>query len=149
AMENVVGERGWDTEDGLDPLDDLDEEGGESLGDFEPFADEIAELPTIRLRPDAELAEAARRVPLILQARDLALWVGTGRKVGEEALLSDDEVSEALRTLGLPDAQYLWNIWNLAVDLEFLTPDGTDMVSVDPDTSAWPFEDDEDVLDLW
>ncbi|WP_433497665.1 hypothetical protein ACQP1K_22425 [Sphaerimonospora sp. CA-214678] len=145
AMEDVMDAGTWDD----DEDDDEFEEVGESLGDFEPFAERIAALPTIRLRSDAELAEAARGVPLIAQARDLALWVGTGRKVGTETLLSDDEVSEAVQTLGLPDAQYLWNIWNLAIDLEFLTPDGGDTVSVDPDTSGWPFDDDDDVLDVW
>ncbi|MEZ0074308.1 hypothetical protein [Planotetraspora sp. GP83] len=145
AMEDAIAERDWDEEE--DELEEGDED--ESLGDFEPFADEIADLPTIRLRPDVELAEAARQAPLIAQARDLALWVGTGRKVGEETLLSDDEVQEAVTALGLSEPQALWNIWNLAIDLEFLAPDGDDTVSVDSDTAAWPFEDDEDVLDAW
>ncbi|WP_245966283.1 hypothetical protein [Sphaerisporangium album] len=156
AMEEVIGEREWDEEDDED--EDLDEEEVEGLGDFEPFADELAELPTIRLRPDAELADAARAVPLISTARDLAVWVGTARTVGEETLLSDDEIREALAVVGLPvpaerplaqAVPALWNLWNLAVDLEFLTPDGEDTVSVDEDTPAWPFENDEDVLDAW
>ncbi|MFI7031525.1 hypothetical protein ACIBK1_22695 [Microbispora rosea] len=145
AMEDAIAERDWDEEE-----DELDEdEADEGLGDFEPFADEIGALPTIRLRPDNELAEAARGVTLIAQARDLALWVGTGRKVGEETLLTESEVDEAVRTLGLPDARNIWNLWNLAIDLEFLAPDGDDTVSVDSDTAAWPFEDDDDVLDAW
>ncbi|WP_308249774.1 hypothetical protein [Sphaerisporangium fuscum] len=153
AMEEVLGERDWDEDE-----EDLDEEEVEGLGDFEPFADELADLPTIRLRPDSELAEAARAVPLILKARDLALWVGTARKVGEETLLSDDEIRQALAVAGLPEpgqeplaqaVPALWNLWNLAVDLEFLKPDGEDTVSVDEDTAAWPFENDEDVLDVW
>ncbi|GAA4207633.1 hypothetical protein [Microbispora amethystogenes] len=145
AMEDVIAERDWDEEE-----DELDEEGSdEGLGDFEPFADEIAALPTIRLRPDVELAEAARGVPLIAQARDLALWVGTGRKVGEETLLGEAEVDEAVRTLGLSDPRNIWNLWNLAIDLEFLAPDGDDTVSVDSDTEGWPYEDDDDVLDVW
>ncbi|ETK31870.1 hypothetical protein [Microbispora sp. ATCC PTA-5024] len=145
AMEDMISERDWDEEE-----DELDgDEEDESLGDFEPFADEIGALPTIRLRPDAELAAAAREVTLVRQARDLALWVGTGRKVGEQTLLTDDEVDEAVRTIGLPDAGNIWNLWNLAIDLEFLAPDGNDTVSVDSDTAAWPFDDDEDVLDVW
>ncbi|GAB3906292.1 hypothetical protein [Microbispora bryophytorum] len=145
TMEDTIAERDWDEEE-----DELDEdEADEGLGDFEPFADEIGALPTIRLRPDTELADAARRVTLIAQARDLALWVGTRRKVGEETLLTESEVDEAVRTLGLPDARNIWNLWNLAIDLEFLAPDGDDTVSVDSDTAAWPFEDDDDVLDAW
>ncbi|GGO22140.1 hypothetical protein [Microbispora bryophytorum] len=145
TMEDTIAERDWDEEE-----DELDEdEADEGLGDFEPFADEIGALPTIRLRPDTELADAARRVTLIAQARDLALWVGTRRKVGEETLLTESEVDEAVRTLGLPDAGNIWNLWNLAIDLEFLAPDGDDTVSVDSDTAAWPFEDDDDVLDAW
>ncbi|GII55722.1 hypothetical protein Pth03_41110 [Planotetraspora thailandica] len=142
AMEDAIAEHEWDEEE-----DELDEDDG--LGDFEPFADEIADLPTIRLRPDTELAEAARQAPLVGKARDLALWVGTGRKVGEETLLTEDEVSEAVKVLGLPEPQALWNIWNLAIDLEFIAPEGADTVSVDSDTAAWPFEDDEDALDVW
>ncbi|GAA1310277.1 hypothetical protein Psi02_40060 [Planotetraspora silvatica] len=142
AMEDALSERDWDEEE-----DELDED--ESLGDFEPFADEISDLPTIRLRPDSELAGAARQVRLVAQARDLALWVGTGRKVGEETLLSDEEVADAVKALGLSEPQSLWNIWNLAIDLEFIAPDGEDTVSVDSDTAAWPFEDDEDALDVW
>ncbi|ADG89503.1 hypothetical protein TBS_35420 [Thermobispora bispora] len=128
--------------------DDLGE-AGSGLGDFEPFADEIAELPAIRLRSDAELAEAARRAPLIAQARDLALWVGTGRKLGEKTLLSDDELADAMRTLGLADPKRLWNLWNLAVDLEFLVPEGEDAVSAGSDVADWPFDDDDDTLDVW
>ncbi|MBP2703296.1 hypothetical protein JOL79_05705 [Microbispora sp. RL4-1S] len=145
AMDDIITEREWDEEDELDD----EEDEGDSLGDFEPFADEIAALPTIRLRPDAELADAARQTTLIAQARDLSVWVGTGRKVGEQTLLSDDEVADAVRALGLPDAGNIWNLWNLAIDLEFLAPDGSDTVSVDADTAAWPYDDDEDVLDVW
>ncbi|MFD0658500.1 hypothetical protein [Thermocatellispora tengchongensis] len=157
AMEEVA-----DSEDDDDLAEDeeLEEADDEGLGDFEPFADELGALPTIRLRPDAELATAARAVPLIASARDLAVWVGTERVVGEESLLDDDEIIEALDAIGLPRPERtdiplaqavpaLWNIWNLAVDLEFLTPVGADTVSVDDDTAAWPFEDDEDVLDAW
>ncbi|WP_433415684.1 hypothetical protein ACQP1V_38215 [Microtetraspora malaysiensis] len=144
AMEDVLAERDWDEEE-----DEFEDDEDESLGDFEPFADEIADLPTIRLRPDTELAAAAREVTLIAQARDLALWVGSGRKVGEETLLTEEEVKEAVLSVGLSDAQSLWNLWNLAIDLEFLAPDDDDTVSVDPDTAAWPFEDDDDVLDAW
>ncbi|MEU4225368.1 hypothetical protein AB0F17_13825 [Nonomuraea sp. NPDC026600] len=138
--------------------DDEEEEIGD-LGDFEPFADALADLDTIRLRPDSELATAARAVPLVAQARDLALWVGSGRRVGEDTLLSDDEVAEALAAVGLPrpetdgslaeDVPQLWNVWNLAVDLEFLEPGDANTVGVQDDTSEWPFDDDEDVLDAW
>ncbi|NUW45308.1 hypothetical protein [Nonomuraea rhodomycinica] len=139
--------------------EDEDEEETGDLGDFEPFADELADLPTIRLRPDAELAAAAREVPLIAKARDLAVWVGSGRRVGEDTLLSDAEVEEALAAVGLPRPEtegslaeavpQLWNVWNLAVDLEFLEPGEGNTVAVQDDTSEWPFDDDEDVLDAW
>nr|WP_062341424.1 hypothetical protein [Herbidospora sakaeratensis] len=140
-MEDAIGETEWDDED------EGDEDEG--LGDFEPFADELAELPTLRLRPDAELAAEARRVPLITSARDLSVWIGTDRKVGQSTLLTDAEVDEAVTALALPGPQKLWNLWNLAIDLEFVTPSGDDTVSIDSDTAAWPFDDDEDVLDAW
>lgn len=150
AMEDILAD-----EDG-----ELADDEDEGLGDFEPFADALGELPPIRLRPDAELAAAARAVALIASARDLAVWVGTGRVVGDECLLTDDEIREALAALGMPEPEpaagplpqavgELWNIWNLAVDLEFITPDGQDTVSVDGDAASWPFDDDEDVLDVW
>ncbi|WP_433516107.1 hypothetical protein ACQP2T_11345 [Nonomuraea sp. CA-143628] len=139
--------------------DDEEEEEIGDLGDFEPFADALADLDTIRLRPDSELATAAREVPLIAQARDLAVWVGSGRRVGEQTLLSEDEVAEALTAVGLPRPEtegslaeavpQLWNVWNLAVDLEFLEPGDANTVGVQDDTSEWPFDDDEDVLDAW
>lgn len=143
-----------------DEYDDEDEEEAEGLGDFEPFADELADLPTIRLRPDAELAEAVRKTRLINKARDLAIWVGSERRVGETCLLTDAEITEALGALGLPvpavgDAPLadsvpaLWNVWNLAIDLDFLQPEGEDTVSADPDTADWPFDEDDDVLDAW
>ncbi|MET8001992.1 hypothetical protein [Nonomuraea glycinis] len=142
-------------------IEDADEDEDEAgdLGDFELYADALADLATVRLRPDAELAAAARAVPLIAKARDLALWVGSGRRVGEDTLLSDAEVEEALATVGLPKPEtdgslaeavpQLWNLWNLAVDLEFLEPGEGNTVAVQDDTSEWPFDDDEDVLDAW
>ncbi|WP_431933132.1 hypothetical protein [Nonomuraea jabiensis] len=145
----------------LDDAEGDDEEEDEvgDLGDFEPFADDLAELDTIRLRPDSELAAAARQAPLVTKARDLALWVGSGRRVGEDTLLTDTEVEEALAAVGLPRpvtdgpvaeaVPQLWNIWNLAVDLEFLQPGEGNTVAVQDDTSEWPFDDDEDVLDAW
>ncbi|GGK51085.1 hypothetical protein Ppa06_08410 [Planomonospora parontospora subsp. parontospora] len=153
AMEELLSEDGEDAEE-------YDEEEFEGLGDFEPFADRLAALPTIRLRPDAELAAAARRSVLIAKARDLAVWVGTERRVGEEDLLTDAEIAEALAVLGFPVPEAvegrladavpaLWNVWNLAIDLDFLQPEGEDTVSVDPDTADWPFEEDDDVLDAW
>ncbi|MEO3870525.1 hypothetical protein ABGB18_17070 [Nonomuraea sp. B12E4] len=142
-----------------DGEDDEEDDGAGDLGDFEPFADELAELDTIRLRPDSELAAAARQAPLVAMARDLALWVGSGRKVGEDTLLTDAEVEEALAAVGLPRPEtegpiaeavpHLWNIWNLAVDLEFLQPGEGNTVAVQDDTEEWPFDDDEDVLDAW
>ncbi|HEX4817659.1 MAG TPA: hypothetical protein VFV66_33385 [Nonomuraea sp.] len=153
---DVMEELIEDTE-GDDDDDDDDEVG--DLGDFEPFADELAELDTIRLRPSSELAAAARQVPLVAKARDLALWVGSGRRVGEDTLLSDAEVEEALAAVGLPRPEtdgpiadavpQLWNVWNLAVDLEFLEPGEGNTVAVQDDTAEWPFDDDEDVLDAW
>lgn len=154
AMEDLVA----DQDDEYDEEDEEDEIDG--LGDFEPFADELAELDTIRLRPDSELAAAAREVRLITKARDLAVWVGSERQVGETSLLTDTEITEALAALALPvpktdgasladSVPALWNIWNLAIDLDFLQPEGEDTVSADPDTAEWPFEEDDDVLDAW
>ncbi|MFI6799054.1 hypothetical protein [Streptosporangium canum] len=150
AMEDIV----------VDQDEYEDDEEDEGLGDFEPFADELAELPTIRLRPDAELAAATREATLITKARDLAAWVGSERRVGETSLLTDAEITEALAALGLPaptaggkaladSVPALWNIWNLAIDLDFLQPEGEDTVSADADTADWPFEEDDDALDVW
>ncbi|MFJ2031917.1 hypothetical protein [Streptosporangium sp. NPDC087985] len=168
SLKSLLSELDELEDDFVDAMEDLvveqddydDEEESEGLGDFEPFADELAELPTIRLRPDAELAMATRKAALITKARDLALWVGSERRVGETSLLTDAEIIEALAALGLPAPEgsgkpladsvpALWNIWNLAIDLDFLQPEGEDTVSADVDTADWPFEEDDDALDVW
>ncbi|GAA3114627.1 hypothetical protein [Streptosporangium carneum] len=152
VMEDLVAEQ--------DEYEDDEEDEADGLGDFEPFADELSELATIRLRPDSELAAAAREVSLVAKARDLAVWVGSERRVGETSLLTDAEITEALGALGFPvpategrsladSVPALWNIWNLAIDLDFLQPEGEDTVSADADTAEWPFEEDDDVLDAW
>ncbi|MFF5208782.1 hypothetical protein [Streptosporangium sp. NPDC000396] len=168
SLKDLLAELDRIEDDFVDAMEDLvaeqdeydDEEEPEGLGDFEPFADELADLPTIRLRPDAELAMAARETKLITKARDLAVWVGSERRVGETSLLTDAEITEALGALGLAVPETggkpladcvpaLWNIWNLAIDLDFLQPEGEDTVSADPDTAEWPFEEDDDALDVW
>ncbi|MEV8633463.1 hypothetical protein AB0395_17570 [Streptosporangium sp. NPDC051023] len=172
SLEDLLAELDHLEDDFVDTMEDLvaeqdeyedeedEEDEADGLGDFEPFADELAELSTIRLRPDSELASAARQVRLITKARDLAVWVGSERQVGETSLLTDSEITEALGALGLPvpktdgksladSVPALWNIWNLAIDLDFLQPEGEDTVSADADTAEWPFEEDDDVLDAW
>ena len=81
--------------------------------------------------------------------------------MGETSLLNDAEIGEALDRPGarrppepgdksLADSvPALWNIWNLAIDLDFLQPEGEDTVSADADTADWPFEEDDDALDAW
>ncbi|WP_084960078.1 hypothetical protein [Thermoactinospora rubra] len=161
-LEDLLEELADVEDEFVDLMDELAEDEDDELGDLgdvEQFAEELAALPTIRLRPDSELAEAARRVPLIAKARDLALWVGPSRKMAGDAVLPDAEVEEALAVVGLPRpatsgplseaVPQLWNIWNLAVDLEFLGSGDDDTVRVMDDTAEWPFADDEDVLEAW
>jgi hypothetical protein len=154
AMEEIIADEDWDD----DELDEEDEPAG--LADFEPFAEALAALPTIRLRPDAELAAAAREVPHIARARDLALWVGSERRVRRDWLPGDEEVAEALDAVGLPrpaDGEgplaervpELWNLWEHAFDLEFLLTDKRGRVTLADDTADWPFDDDEDALGVW
>ncbi|NUR88200.1 MAG: hypothetical protein HOY71_29275, partial [Nonomuraea sp.] len=61
--------------------------------------------------------------------------------IGAEPPETDGPLAEAV--------PQLWNVWNLAVDLEFLEPGEGNTVAVQDDTAEWPFDDDEDVLDAW
>jgi hypothetical protein len=155
AMEDLIAEGDWDD----DELDEEDEPG--DLGDFEPFAEALAGLPPVRVRPDAELAAAARAVPLIARARDLALWAGADRRrVRRDPPADGPELADALAAAGLPrpadgaavpaeHERELWNLWEHAFDLEFLVADRRGRVTLAEDTADWPFDDDEDVLELW
>ncbi|WP_283134169.1 hypothetical protein [Rhizohabitans arisaemae] len=131
---------------------------GGRLGDFRQYEDEIAALPTIRLAPVAELAEKARQAALLLRLRSLVLWVGEHRIVGDEIPLSDSDVEQALKAVGLPvpderplaeAVPQLWDLWNLGVDLEFIEAVDNGVVSGDPDVAEWPYPEDDDVMDLW
>ncbi|RJL25059.1 hypothetical protein [Bailinhaonella thermotolerans] len=130
--------------------DDEDEDG---LGDFRRYADQLEELPTMRLAPESELAGAVRGTPLLAKARDLALWVGEDREVGEDETLTEDEIEQAGRAAALgalathPEA--LYDLWDLAVDLGFIESSGENRVSCTYDPGAWPDASDEDVIALW
>jgi hypothetical protein len=101
----------WDEEDEWEDLDEDDEDfGGDEVNLKEAFG-LPDELPPLRLPSDAELAAAARAIPMLTELAALAAWVGTdGRAVNEEAELSPADRGDAIRVLGVSRERfgYLW-----------------------------------------
>ena len=144
AAAEVIG--GLMQADGV-PLDDQDavEEWireFEALPEHERYARteghlrRMAELvvPPVRLAPEAELADAARRSPLTRRVLDLAEWTGE-RNLTEHDALTEADAEAASAALGLQtprrhgrmeDAGELERFWWAAVEAEVIrAEDGT------------------------
>ncbi|MFI6510816.1 hypothetical protein ACIBCT_24695 [Streptosporangium sp. NPDC050855] len=74
-------------------------------------------FPPVDLAPDAELAEAVLRVPLVVDARRVAAWTGA-RAVTPEGLLPDPFAP--CEELGLPGPARLHLLWVVAVNTGML-----------------------------
>ncbi|HWG65693.1 MAG TPA: hypothetical protein VG253_28760 [Streptosporangiaceae bacterium] len=81
-------------------------------------------LPPVRLAPREELAAAARVAPLLRAARDIARWVGPGRRVSQEGWLNGQDAQAVVTELELIPAEYRAS-WRVA--------DATGMVTVTED----------------
>ncbi|WP_055587874.1 hypothetical protein [Peterkaempfera griseoplana] len=85
-------------------------------------------VPPVRLLPEAELAEAALRVPLLDRAVRLARWIAPYRPVDQFGEPGTELEAEAAAALGLTDADpdpehgtaAIMQAWSLAVDLELI-----------------------------
>jgi hypothetical protein len=131
--------------------DDEDEEvSGPGLKEAFGLPDE---LPPMRLPDEAELADMARRSPVIAQMVALADWAGEdGRLVDEEEELPDEDVTEAAAVLGVStdELRYLWEI-AYAADWIDLENDDEGELRMFPASTAeqWDEGTDEDVLACW
>ncbi|KAB8188321.1 hypothetical protein FH608_045165 [Nonomuraea phyllanthi] len=83
-----------------------------------PVEHEALTFPPVLPAPDAELAAAVPRVPLVADAIRLTTWTGT-RPVTPEGHLSEQDAEAAARELGLTPAR-LRLIWIVAVNTGLL-----------------------------
>lgn len=123
-------------------------------------------VPPVRLLPEAELAAAALRVPLLDRAVRLARWVAPYRSVDRLGEPGADLEAEAAAELGLtaPEgeegqegvAAAVLQAWSLAVDLELIqigeatSDEGTGQVArPGPELAAVESGEPEAVLEAW
>jgi len=138
----------------MDPADGMfgpGEDDEEDLGLKEAFG-LPDRLPPMRLPSEAELAGTARDAPLIGQLRALAAWLGTSRRVTENAELVGGDATEAAAALGLGvrDVPHLDYLWRLALDAGFIELDEDETHAVPGEVAqAWQDGDDDEVLDIW
>ncbi|GAT64858.1 hypothetical protein HS048_14845 [Planomonospora sp. ID91781] len=92
-------------------------DAGDADCDCPSCGTEALSFPPVELAPDAELARAVLRVPLVRDARRLAAWTGT-RQVTPECLLPDPFLAAA--ELGLPGPARVHLLWVVAVNTGML-----------------------------
>jgi hypothetical protein len=159
-LDDEIAVQGWIDQynAGLAYGDDIDFTGP----DEEPSLKELFglpdELPPMRLPEDAELAEAARRAPMMTRLAVLADWTGEdGRVVDEDEELYDEDIEEGAAAVGVStaDFRYLWEIAYAAdwIDLEEdEDEDGDEDLRIFPASTAddWAGTDDpEATLMCW
>jgi hypothetical protein len=136
------GDAEWDDQewDEADSDEDIDLKEAFGLPD---------ELPPLRLPPDAELAAAARDIPLLTDLAALAAWVGVdGRAIdAEEAELSAADRADALAALGVTPEQFAY-LWKYAGAVDWI--EESDEGRVLPGDTAREWADgDEGALNAW
>ena len=107
------------------------------------------QMAPLRLPGPGELAELARRAPLMAQLRKLAWWLGAGRAVTEDEKLVGGGAAEAAAELGVDGAR-LAHLWWLALDAAFIELDQDEAHAVPGETAHdWDEDDEDEVLDIW
>jgi hypothetical protein len=107
------------------------------------------QMAPLRLPGPGELAELARRAPLMAQLRKLAWWLGAGRAVTEDEELVGGGAAEAAAELGVDGAR-LAHLWWLALDAAFIELDEDEAHAVPGETAHdWDEDDEDEVLDIW
>src|SRR5258707_8852607 len=66
------------------------------------------ELPPLRLPSDAELAAAARAIPMLGELAALAGWVGDGRAIDAAAELGPADKAAAISALGVTAERFTY-----------------------------------------
>ncbi|GAA3802830.1 hypothetical protein GCM10022226_23310 [Sphaerisporangium flaviroseum] len=95
--------------------------GGHDECDCGDCGSEVLSFPPVEVASAAELAEAVLSVPLVSDARRLAVWTGA-REVTEEGMLFPADAAEAGRELGLT-GERLRLVWIVAVNSGLLRID--------------------------
>ncbi len=107
------------------------------------------QMAPLRLPGPGELAELARRAPLMAQLRKLAWWLGAGRAVTEDEELVGGGAAEAAAELGVDGAR-LAHLWWLALDAAFIELDQDEAHAIPGETAHdWDEDDEDEVLDIW
>jgi hypothetical protein len=97
-----------------------------------------------------EIAEPARRCPVMSRARTLATWVGEGKQVTAKAVLRRADVAAATAAIGVPDPGWV----RTAADLEALhrpwvAAQACGLLSLDGDRATAARAADRDPADAW
>jgi hypothetical protein len=129
---------------------DDDEEDIEPIGIKEAFR-LPDEMPPMRLPSEPELAELARKSPLVGRLAAIATWVGSGREVTADGDLAADDLAEAVRELAAHvDATALPYLWDLAYTTDFTDVDDDGVLAIRGTLAdEWAAADDECTLDVW
>jgi hypothetical protein len=135
----------WDEEDEWDS-DDEDLDGDEV--DLKEAFGLPDELPPLRLPPDAELATAARAIPMLTELAALAAWVGAdGRAVDEDAELSPADRGEAIRVLEMAQERFAY-LWKYAGAVDWIEEAVPGRVTAGDTAEEWA-DGDEGALNAW
>jgi hypothetical protein len=135
------GDAEWNDEE----WDEVDSDGDVDLKDAFGLPDE---LPPLRLPADAELAAAARAIPLLTDLAALAAWVGTdGRAIDADAELSASDRADALAALGVTPEQLAY-LWKYAGAVDWIEETDEGRVLSGETAREWA-EGDEGALNAW
>jgi hypothetical protein len=132
---------------GHEDHDDEDYEADDEVGLKEAFG-LPDELPPLRLPPDAELAEAARAVPMLAELGALADWVGDGRAIDADAELSAAERAAAVSALNVTPERFTF-LWKYAGGVDWIEETDEDRVISGETAELWRGGDDEDAISAW
>jgi hypothetical protein len=138
-------ERDGDGELDDEEWDELDPDGEVDIKEAFGLPDE---LPPLRLPSDAELAAAARGIPLMTDLAALAAWVGTdGRAIDSDAELSASDRADAVAALGVTQEQFAY-LWKYAGAVDWIEESDEGTVISGETAQEWA-EGDEGALNAW
>jgi hypothetical protein len=135
----------WD--DG-DQWDDDDFTGDDDEADLRDAFGLPEELPPLRLPPDAELAAAARAVPMLAELAALAGWVGDGRAIDSAAELPAEDKAAAISAVGVPAERFAC-LWKYAGAVEWIEETDDGRVVTGETAREWGSGDDEGAISAW
>jgi hypothetical protein len=138
----------WDSSDEWDDLSEDDEDFAGDEVDLKEAFGLPDELPPLRLPSDAELAAAARAIPMLTELAALAEWVATaGRAVDEDAELSPADRDDAIRLLGVSQERFAY-LWKYAGAVDWIEETAPGRVTAGETAEEWT-DGDEGALNAW